>query len=277
MHAMLGLAASHLSVTTRADYTGLALQHRVKAIQGFNDALSKTNRSGSDGDALLAAVYAITFQSSYLSDGLRDFLTMIRGCALVSIQLAQEDIPISFSITLEEHHEFMKSRLHDLPNIAEEFVKGAQESLAALSPLITEEDHNHTAYKALVACVDAAEIGGPPAYYKFIAIHNALYSMGHQAFQDFIDTKNDIGLLLLGHFVALELIMSPIYSREWKGRVLNVPMNGIIDWVSKVNDELSEPLKHYLAWPNSIVDLVRKEMKEKHIAPWLREVIVRQG
>lgn len=276
MHAMLGLAASHLTVTTRADYSSIALQHRVKAIQGFNEALSKQTRSGSDGDALLAAVYALTFQSSYLSDGLREFLTLIRGCALVSYQMIANDVPISFSISLEEHHEYMSSRLHDLPTIDGEFVRGAQQSLAAISPLLMQNEYNLTAHKALVECINAAEVGGPMAYYKFIAIHNALYSLGHQAFRDFIDSKNEVGLVLLGHFVAIELIMSPIYSREWKGRVLSVPMNGIIDWVAKVQDEVSLPMQDYLAWPKSIVALVRREMKEKRMVPWLREIIIRQ-
>jgi hypothetical protein len=271
MHAMLGLAASHLTTTTGADYNSLALSHRVKAIQGFNEALSRKSRSGSDGDALVAAIYALTFQASYLSDGLREFLTMIRGCALVSGQLMMQNVPISFDIGKEGHDAFMKSRLQDLPPIAEEFVKGAQDSLAMLSPLYTLDDANRSAYDCLVDCMEAVEAGGPQAYYKFIAIHSTIYEMDHETYAGFIHPQNELGLLLLSHFVAIELILSPIYAREWRGRVMVVPMNGVIDWVARINDEISPSLRHYLKWPNSIADRVHCELQEKTLVPWLKD------
>ncbi|KFY96242.1 hypothetical protein V498_02781 [Pseudogymnoascus sp. VKM F-4517 (FW-2822)] len=62
MHAMLGLAATHLTAVTNVDYSEAALKHRLLAIQGFNKALSKKPEKEPDGDALLATMYSLTFQ-----------------------------------------------------------------------------------------------------------------------------------------------------------------------------------------------------------------------
>ncbi|KFY57515.1 hypothetical protein V496_06398 [Pseudogymnoascus sp. VKM F-4515 (FW-2607)] len=77
MHAMLGLAATHLTAVTNVDYSEAALKHRLLAIQGFNKALSKKPEKEPDGDALLATMYSLTFQSAFMSDSLMEFWIMI--------------------------------------------------------------------------------------------------------------------------------------------------------------------------------------------------------
>ncbi len=135
MHAILGQAASHLSVTTDADYSSVALSHRLLAIKGLNEALSKTPRTGSDGDALLATCYALTFQTANMKDGMSEFLTMVRGCGLVSLQLLCDKVDISFSISPNRHLEFMQSRLDNLPAIDADLYEGAVPSITAILPL----------------------------------------------------------------------------------------------------------------------------------------------
>jgi len=77
---MLALGAQHLTACTDRDYTGQALAHRIKAIRALNSQLSKANPSTAEGDAAFGAVMSLTFQSSYLADGLMDYISMIRGC-----------------------------------------------------------------------------------------------------------------------------------------------------------------------------------------------------
>src|ERR1700684_2907153 len=117
MHAILGFAASHLELLTGVDLKTTAMYHRVQAIKGSAVALSKTNRSGNDGDALVASCYLLTFQSSYIKEGIVEFLHFMRGCSLVWNQLLYEKVPITFSLTPESLHEFMKPRLVGLPDI----------------------------------------------------------------------------------------------------------------------------------------------------------------
>ena len=158
MHAILGLAASHLEVITGADLHSVAIQHRVLAIKGSNVAIFQTNRSGSDADALLAACYALTFQSAYMRDGLFEFLQMVRGCSLLSEQLKSENIPMAFFLTEKDHFDYMEDKLLNLPVISKELVDGAERSLTALPPLFCQPSHFHF-YQLLIAVIEALKLG----------------------------------------------------------------------------------------------------------------------
>ena len=82
VHAMLGLAASHLNLYT-GDCTQQALSHRVTAIQALNESLSQPCRSAAEGDARFGAIMALTFQASCMPEGMLEFLSMIRGCHII--------------------------------------------------------------------------------------------------------------------------------------------------------------------------------------------------
>jgi len=136
MHAVLGMAASHLELITGANLSDYAIHHRVLALKGSNEAISKTDRTGSDGDALLASCYLLTFQSSYMIDGMQEFLQMVRGCSLLNIQLKNENLPMAFFLEEKDHFEIMQERLVDLPTINPELVESAEKSLAACVPVL---------------------------------------------------------------------------------------------------------------------------------------------
>lgn len=155
MHAILGQAASHLTVTTDADYSSLALSHRLLAIKGLNEALSKTPRTGSDGDALLAACYALTFQTANMKDGMSEFLTMIRGCGLVSFQLLCDQVDVSFSINPNRHLEYMQPRLENLPAIDADLYDGAVPSISAVLPLCRDVQCLLSFHSVLKECFEA--------------------------------------------------------------------------------------------------------------------------
>ena len=158
MHAILGLAASHLELTTGADLRSAAIQHRVLAIKGSNAAISQPHRTGSDADALLASCYALTFQSAYMRDGLPEFFQMVRGCSLLSEQLKSEGVPMAFFLTEKDHFHYMEDKLLDLPVIDRELVDGAERSLDALRPLFNRPCHPHF-YGLLVAVINALKVG----------------------------------------------------------------------------------------------------------------------
>ena len=157
MHAILGLSASHFELLTGEDLKATAIHHRVQAIKGSNAAISQTRRTGSDGDALLAACYCLTFQSSYMKDGLQEFFQMVRGCSLLSLQLKAESLPMAFFLTEKDHWSFMEERLFDLPTINEELVAGAERSLKALPPLF-DRPSNLQFYQVVVDCVEAVKV-----------------------------------------------------------------------------------------------------------------------
>ena len=83
VHAMLGLAASHLDLYT-GNCAKQALAHRVKAMELLNRSLSNPCTSPAEGDARFGAIMALTFQASCMRDGMGEFLTMTRGCSIVA-------------------------------------------------------------------------------------------------------------------------------------------------------------------------------------------------
>lgn len=117
MHAMLGLAATHLSAVTNVDYSEAAYSHRLRALHGFNKALSKKPEKEPDGDAILATIYTLTFQSAFMKDSLAEFLTMVRGCVILSAQLECQHSISLFDVDGDAHLKFMEPRLVDLPSI----------------------------------------------------------------------------------------------------------------------------------------------------------------
>ena len=82
-HAILGLAAQHLTVSTASDFSVRALDHRISAISALNQALSSPSMTQGDTDAKFAAAIILTYQLSCMPDGMMDFLGMLRGWMVI--------------------------------------------------------------------------------------------------------------------------------------------------------------------------------------------------
>lgn len=169
MHAILGTAASHLELITGNDLSSVALHHRVRAIQGSSEALTQKDRAGSDGDALLAACYLLTFQSSYMKDGIPEFFQFVRGCTLVSNQLRAENLLMAFFLAAEDHFEFMEGRLSNLPVIDQDLLDGAEVSLNDLSAKL-ELPVQFTIFDLLVECIAALGTSSLQGVFKILTL-----------------------------------------------------------------------------------------------------------
>ncbi|KAG4411950.1 hypothetical protein IFR04_014924 [Cadophora malorum] len=262
MHAILGLAASHLELLTGSDLSAQAIHHRVLAIKGSNNALQLKSRTGSDGDALLAACYLLTFQSSYMKDGIHEFFQFVRGCALLSNQLREEKVPMAFFLTSNDHFNFMEKRLIDLPAINEELLECAERSLGAL-PGYFEVPVHEIFYTAMVVCLEAVKVSSLHGYFKFIFIYQSLNRMSNDLFRDFIDPENAISRILIAHFLAIQLIMLPILDREWAGRTKNTPARMNLAWMTSIYESSPTHLRHLVEWPQAVAEAVRDELAGK--------------
>lgn len=262
MHAILGLAASHLELLTGSDLSAQAIHHRVLAIKGSNNALQLKSRTGSDGDALLAACYLLTFQSSYMKDGIHEFFQFVRGCALLSNQLREEKVPMAFFLTSNDHFSFMEKRLIDLPAINEELLECAERSLGAL-PGCFEVPVHEIFYTAMVVCLEAVKVSSLHGYFKFIFIYQSLNRMSNDLFRDFIDPENAISRILIAHFLAIQLIMLPILDREWAGRTKNTPARMNLAWMTSIYESSPRHLRHLVEWPQAVAEAVRDELAGK--------------
>jgi hypothetical protein len=144
MQAMLGLAASHLMMTSTSQLTFPALSHRVQAMKGLNVALSKPPECAEESDAILATCWALAFQTSYIGDSVEEFLAMLRGCTIIVGQDWREKLGTSFQRCGEgQQAEIINPRLETLPLINQSLVAEARESFEKLGVLeMTETERD---------------------------------------------------------------------------------------------------------------------------------------
>lgn len=154
MHAILGMAASHLQLITGSQMTAMAIHHRVLAIQGSNEVISRPVKHGSDGDALLASCYLLAFQSSYMADGMEESFRIVRGCSLLNMHLKTQHLHMAFFLPHKYHFDIMQQRLVDLPKIEPEAVKSAETSLQNVLPHLKDLCQKQI-YQCLMDIIDS--------------------------------------------------------------------------------------------------------------------------
>ncbi|KFY12314.1 hypothetical protein V492_03956 [Pseudogymnoascus sp. VKM F-4246] len=253
MHAMLGLAATHLTSVSNVDYSEAALSHRVRAIQGFNKALSKKPEKEPDGDALLATMYSLTFQSAFMSDSLIEFLIMVRGCVMLSGQLESQSSIAFFVIDWYSHLRYMEPRLENLPFVDLTLAEGATVSLDALT-FVTEDEVNGFYYHELVNVVNGIKTSSKLGYWRLVGIYNVVGMLSEERFAAFSNPNNMIGQILLAHFMALEVVLLPMLEREYDK---TFPANQLINrcsWFDAIERSVSPEFQHFIQWPAEILN-----------------------
>jgi hypothetical protein len=78
------------------------------------------------------------------------------------------------------------------------------------------------------------------------------FTMTHEEFQHFIDPANEIGQLLHAHFVAVQLLLSPITVRELGDRKPEKPTNESRRWLGAILERVSPQMQEFFEWPISV-------------------------
>jgi hypothetical protein len=135
IHAILGFAAAHLDMTSTSNLGEVALSHRVLAIKGLNEALSRPPKTKTDADALLSSCYALAMQSSFLGKSVEDFLIMLRGCRLIIEQQWSRNLGSAFhDLDLDRQVEIASLKFSPVPIIDESAIEAAKKSFERLRP-----------------------------------------------------------------------------------------------------------------------------------------------
>jgi hypothetical protein len=140
---MLALSASDLEATSSQPSFELAqsaMFHRILAIKSLNRALSNGLHSLEDGNAMLATCYILVYQSTLIDEGLSEYLTFVRGCVLVPLQMDCRGLKFLFQNLLSDDEiEMTRPYLQHMPAIDLRPVDAAYASLEALAPLCERE------------------------------------------------------------------------------------------------------------------------------------------
>jgi hypothetical protein len=139
MHAILGLAASEL-MQEDPSLAPAAMAHRVKAIKAIKTTLAAapTRATGTfdeEGNALMAACFALTFQSVIMDDGMAEYMTFIRGVVIVAIQMYVKRARLIFSNLGEDQMKILQPLIAKLPPIDSTWTDAAVQAIQALAPL----------------------------------------------------------------------------------------------------------------------------------------------
>jgi hypothetical protein len=263
MHALLALGASHLTlVSPHSDYSTMAIVHRGQAIKGLNEALAKSSRGYGESDALLAACYALTFQASYMGDGMADFITMVRGCALVTEQINKDQSQTAFNVQGDIHLRLMEPKLGNLPTIDPSLITPAIISAEAFRPLLrtTMDQHFHA---ALLSVLFALQESSRAGYLNFIRVYGTFTDMSHDQFNVFIESGNIPSQLLMAHFIALQMLVAPLIHQQWPERAYESKAEivlGIVEWGQRIFERASAETRVFLEWPKGVCDAVAREV-----------------
>lgn len=138
MHAILGLAASDLSVQHDPTLVASAMSHRLKAIIAIKKTLSDVPRTDTfeEGNALMATCFALTFQSVLLDDGMVEYMTFIRGVIIVAIQMYFKGAKLLFGEFLgDRQKEVMRPFMEKVPLIEGSWADAAVAAVEGLGGL----------------------------------------------------------------------------------------------------------------------------------------------
>jgi hypothetical protein len=112
-----------------------ALSYRVKSITALNEAISRSNSSVAQGNAMLATCFVLLFQSVLLEDGLVEYMSFMRGIIAVCIHMGTRNVKFLFANMLEQTG-IVQASLQEAPLINPELPRGACRSLERFATLI---------------------------------------------------------------------------------------------------------------------------------------------
>ncbi|KAH7197983.1 uncharacterized protein B0J16DRAFT_31766 [Fusarium flagelliforme] len=258
LHSMLGLGASHLGLLTPSGYEKAALKHRVTAISALNKHLTKPHFTQQDAEAAFGAMLNLTFQSAYMTDGLIDFLTMVRGCWLVGTQPSVDlDHTIFKTFGRVSYLEKIKAIVHedDRSNhyLDKVIADGFCQSVQKLGPLC--HSVGELQYLAQMQRIATLASTNPAESYRELAfLYDGLGHLNTADFTSFIDTKNYASQLVIMHMLVLEFVMSrkavegdKRSAIGQKGYYCRKAMSKV--WVQKILSKLPQEYYEYGEWP----------------------------
>ncbi|KAK0708184.1 hypothetical protein B0H67DRAFT_603219 [Lasiosphaeris hirsuta] len=252
IHAMLGLGASHLNLYS-GDCSSQALEHRVKAIQSLNQALSKPCSSRAEGDARFAAIMALTFQSSCMPEGMNEFLTMVRGCHVIAGtgMLSFED-SLFRSFTQQGYTDSLRRQYamgsHDFTLEPETEIRFDEfvVSLRALAPLCSSP----LELKFLAVTERSAKMAKTfplEAFAEFTTQYSMVRSASNEEFGPLTDPTNFPAQILLIHFILIEYAIGEIALGEANKRFA-FRRRACLAWVDQLLKSLPEEYESYIQW-----------------------------
>lgn len=263
MHAILALGASHLNrMAPNPCYEKDALMHRGHAINGLNTCMAKNTHVYGEADAMLATCYALTFQASYMADGLADFVIFVRGCALATGKIQEEQATTAFNLDPDRHHDAVRPRLQNMPMVSQIHVERGLSALKEMQVYLYHETE-HKFFEILYEVLCNLQKSSASGYLTFVQLYRVWYELDNENFKVFLDSSNSTIQILLGFSIGIQMLMAPLTAHEWPERANfagNQSLLGMADWMNSVTNKVPDALHWHLSWSRGLVETVIAEL-----------------
>ncbi|KAG4262956.1 hypothetical protein FPRO06_13229 [Fusarium proliferatum] len=247
--SILALAAQHLTLSNKADYSVQALNLRISAIRGLNDALSQPCHTAADADARYAAIIGLTFQSTYMPDGLMEFIAMMRGWMLISttlvtdhgISMFRQFTRDSWVGSIEKFMEEQHGTTDDI--MIEDFLA----SLKILRPLLQGQAELQY-FSRLERLALLGKASPRDALLEMVFCYAVTNKMTDEDYVSFTDPSNYGAQILLAHFLILNHMLEECFLGTMSRR-FSFSTQITRSWILNIGKRLPDELQRYIMWP----------------------------
>ncbi|EXM15525.1 Zn(2)-C6 fungal-type DNA-binding domain [Fusarium oxysporum f. sp. vasinfectum] len=247
--SILALAAQHLTVSNKADYSVQALNLRISAIRGLNDALSQPCHTAADSDARYAAIIGLTFQSTYMPDGLMEFIAMMRGWMLISTTLVTDHGTSMFrQFTRESWVGSMEKYMEEQHGVTDDIViEDFLASLRILQPLLRgQAELQYLSRLERLALL--SKTSPRDALLEMVFCYALTNKMTDEDYASFTDPSNYGAQILLAHFLVLNHMLEECFLGT-RSRRFSFSKKITQSWILNIGRRLPDGLQRYMMWP----------------------------
>ncbi|KAB5583113.1 hypothetical protein GE09DRAFT_290824 [Coniochaeta sp. 2T2.1] len=284
LHAMLGLAASSLSLSlspphtisrstttapeTTTAYTTPALHHRLTSIRLLNASLSSPCSSPQEGTARYATMMALTFQSSYMPDGMLDFVVMTRGCHVVASTAMGDGNEKGgrgfeagpFGVFSREGHVDACRRFGPRRKVwdgdgeggegvsGEGVVRGMEEGLREVGGLCEGKGLEEEVLRKVEQVVKLARWDCIDAFDEVTQVYALLGEASHEDFFAFVEPENWTAQILLVYFFLVEYTVA-YHAMGFIRSSFAYRTATTMLWVDNLAAKLPREYRRYIEWP----------------------------
>ncbi|KAH7407986.1 hypothetical protein BKA64DRAFT_706389 [Cadophora sp. MPI-SDFR-AT-0126] len=258
LHAMLALSAADIAAKKdEPEMKVIAMTHRVKSIESLNKAIDNGIKTYLQGNAMLATCFALLFHSVFITDGLGEYMSFIRGTVAIGMKMGQGRMKFLFEKAFgDEQMEFIGPALKLAPLVHTDVSRAACRSLEKFG-FLCERGYELMLYGALLSMARNLVTSSQDAYMELRKYYGMFMLLSQEDFVHFINPKNTIGKLIQAHFVSMQLIMTPITNSERAHRQLVNPdekyddptrSNPTIGWLSSLHSNIPADMMEYFKW-----------------------------
>jgi hypothetical protein len=266
LHAILALGASEMersNLPLPRQYD--VLKHRGRAISGLNKALDNSKAWNTYGhpDAVLATCYALIYQSSRISDGMKDFQVLVQGCALITNKIQQSNLKTILNVSPDwPRHRIDPGVQHIQANLQDShmaLVKSGLESLRAIQASTVLSDEL-LFWKACALTLEQFASSPLEGYNFSITRYGAWYYLVGGMLNALRRQDNWTVLVLIASFLANMILLKVLIPLQiWPGGRDRLPictLRRMLHLIEVIDEHVEEQYRRHLAWAKQVVQLV---------------------